>query len=330
MLYNLQIERQPWWEDSSPLTSYTNPAINALGGKWIPGSLTYGTLPSRIGSMYVVPATGMGTDMSTIWLGILPKYSTSLNYSNYNAKVEAESGTRLNGSTLVTGDAFDSGDSVQTPTLTSVFAEYLQVNFYQHAGANANLYRGRYQLLARLKVASGKTAGVRVKWGCVDATGKTVFPNQTVYVSATSWTMFELGEVVFPSFGGQYADDLDDDGLIIEAKHISGSAGSLYIDCFVLIPCRHMVKVSNGHVVDSTDDWYVNIKAEPNDVDFLAANYKNSYFKSKAVAQFSRWEIPIAGAIFIVCTQLNIGTAPLNEQIVLNMDYYPRWMNYRE
>ena len=316
---DVAITRHPMWESTTGLT------LSGSGLSCNGGTLTYGAQPgTEMARLSKVEGTFSVSSGSIVemWLGIRP-LNAGLTTFVPVAEVEAV----INGT-----DATDQADG-EAPADPSSSDNYVQVSFATtttlakrstfsggaFVGTGSPNYRhlaGRYLVLVRARVSAG-TIGVQMR------AGYAVLQNHDeVYVENTSYMLHCLGEIAIPPWTDKAVTEANYCELyIIElwAERVSG-AGTLDLDCVILMPSEHLLYYGNGNGVNGED---VRLYTLPDD-QYLGYE---EYARALSVAT-SDWRLPPEGGMLVFAGQGSTAHVLANTMSV-TMTVYPRWLSFR-
>lgn len=238
------IIREPFWRDIVPHTvtdKGVSWSMNSLGW-WGAASLTMnGDLPSLVSIITSYPA-------SDVYRTLFFSYrSQRLNPYDYNQPMteEAESWPTMGADTSAQANAAASNGNVARCTFATTSGNAMRV---KKLGV---VRRGSYRIFARLWCDSGTSVNCYLQ----HKRHSGVFNGNTVSVTSTSITLFDLGAFQFSKDYGVPDTNLSyvsQQVLEFYARRISGS-GMLYIDCFILMPCNEgFLKFSNPSPIPTT------------------------------------------------------------------------------
>lgn len=299
--------------------------ISLSGGTWnirsTISSNNMGTAAGRIKKLYIETNTA-GTAIQELWIGVRPYYKGT---SSFVSLWEAEDGS---GGTSG-GDSQASGGSRVAFDLTSEINDGYRMQMLIDnviADTNYSHFVGKYLVLARMKVDSADTevnVELRQYWQ-----GSHSHVGSTYIDGPTSYKLFPLGEISFPPTGNRDSTASDHAdfkycGFSIFA-HSTDATGTLYIDCFILIPSEYMVAVEGCNI--STTPYTVYLYTDPDDSQWALGT--SSLAQGGIMASFHNWSYPVDGGIMYVAGQPSTGhnlTADVNMEITVT----PRWRSWR-
>lgn len=319
--YQLALERHAAWETTT--TGPTGANVSVLGGLV---SLTDmgGTLLGRLGQLDLIARNGGGGPLHRFWVGIRPVHEGT---STFVAKWECESGT--NGTDASdTADASCSGGNkvrVSFATVASL-AKRLSMTVTTFISTPSDLV-GRYLVLLRGSVTAGVVA-IQMRTGFSQS--ESFAPHKTIYLSNTSDQLLELGEVSLPPFGYrnqvQDADALDQFQFQIWAERISG-AGSLDMDCLILIPAEHSIYVSGGSLSYSVGDVNKLSVFTFEDDQKMVLQYSNDIPRANMEFGHGNWAYPNGGGVMVIAAERE-GSQVISDTVDYAIERFPRWRTY--
>lgn len=322
------IQHDAVWEDSG-VTVISTTGVSTTGGVWVIGN-DAGSMAQRIREL-VATSTYAGY-LSKFWIGIR---NLREGYQGFIPLWEAESGTNILDASDVSDGTASGGYRVSIDFGTSAaMAKRFTIRWGQVAGSYAHHIIGRYLVLARCKLSSSITeVAVDLRHGWAGFAGMESSAGIT-YLSAvsnanlTNWNLIPLGTVQIPPTGNR--DDLmsaEVEGCMLSvfAERMS-AAGSLYVDCFILIPAEHLVVVSGASVGNAGGplEIYTPTADEPYALGKTAAAglYGNVEYS------FENWNYPRGGGILVLAAQEATQHA-LSVTCNLDGEIMPRWRGYR-
>lgn len=321
------ITRHPFWETTTYLASNLND-LSCLGGmgQW---ANVQGDVPARIYATAVKGSSGGGGPMTRIWMGIREEYDGML---NFEPVWELEDGTNATDASDAVDATASGGDKVTVNFATQTgLAERCAITVYDVCTANGHSsythFYGTYLVLLRAKVTAG-TIGIQLRKSYSESSYESA--SEEIFITDTSWRLFELGEVTIKEMPGRLgnASTVAYDELRIYAEQISG-AGSLDLDCLVLIPNRHFVYADGSYIVlTGGDDRPLYVVCDEND-EVTAFALWGSYPRLNVVYTHRDWYLP-AGNGFLVLAGERASSHVLTDVVDLSWTHFPRWMTYRE
>jgi len=320
--YQLVLERHPAWESIS-FESASASNVSSLGGK-VTLVDEGGNLDGRIRALNLTGRSGAGGPMDKLWVGLRPAYKGS---ANFVAKWECEAGTNFTDA-ADTADASDSGGSKVRVSFatTATMAKRLAMDLGTFVTTSTHAL-GRYLVLLRGSVTSG-VCSVQMRTGLQGSTN--FAPHKAVYVSNTADHLIELGEISIPPFDYRSPVELDStvlDNFQIQlwAERVSG-AGSLDLDCIVLLPSEHFVFMSGAALQFSAFNRFISIFTFE-DERKLPLEYLGNTPVSNLEYAHNNWAFPQGGGILIFAAD-RAAAQVVTDAIDLDYKMYPRWQNY--
>lgn len=330
MKWQVALERHPFFE---PLTgsSLSTLARSTTGGVYRYSGIP-GAVPARISELVLHAPVDEMDIATTVWLGFRPKYDGTADFEPVWPLAEGTEGTDA---TVAADATAYSGERVTVSFATAAgWAQRVALRLYAVSGYhsppwtgnNITHYRGRYLVLGRVKLSAANTAvGLRLK-------GKGQSPGGDQFITNTVWRLVPLGYVQIPAWGGF------DPGLnwghystwevAVHAKRVEG-AGSLYLDCLILIPQPHAVTVQ-GTTLGGAAPYDVRVLTLPDDRR-VAFGYWEAAESAGETLTFSAPSlyIPPGDGVMVVAADYATGHV-LDGTLSVSATYYPRWKSYRE
>lgn len=329
-LYELAITHEDAYEEDD-LYTQTSVGLSTLGGVMPMNSLVNFTANGRIAKL-VFEASDT---VEKIWLGIRPVRTGAL----ANPKIEVEAGTPLTDTTEV-NDAGASGSGNNCAKTTFATNDTLIYRTYSNpvTPANFDLYVGRYTVLLRAKTdVEDTTIGVQLAISYKNPTLKHAqieylpvqyFTSETA--ARVAWRYIELGSVTIPPSGLRHElrDALSSVpiwfGLL--AERVEGT-GSLYADCYVLIPEEHQVILQQG-VLSTSEEAYVFTNE-----DGTVEGYIGQAGSQKTTGKFApnprHWSFPWEGGDLVIAAAQD-DEHDLSLTANVSIYVYRKWRLYRE
>lgn len=326
--------RHPLWENAAG--TKVDDTINGVQlipvfDKWVLTNVE-GTAPARIQELDVyVESSLIGTPLYEYWIGIRPYHD---GVANFDGWWQCEAGTIDDAAdTSVVGDGTASNSSKQQTDFATdaslIKRFHVQTQDVATIIGNEVDYIGRYLVLVRAKTTvAGTTIGIQLRSGYSDQ-----IIHEEIYMSSTSWYLYELGEIEIPPVSRpemDYQNWLRSFMLSLYAERLAGT-GSLDCDLFILIPTEHFLHVS-GSVIDYDAAHTMNdqVYTSPDDTLFAIGYTKgtpDTVNDALAITPLD-WYIPQEGGAVVMVAQ---SQAQHNhaDSYHLEMNYYPRWLSYR-
>jgi hypothetical protein len=333
MRLTIAIERDKAWEEPGVYTvSTTN--VNHIGGTWTIGS-DIGSMAQRISKFTM---TAGGTSKGKFWMGIRDIRNGT---TGFISKWEAEDGG-VGTDTALAADATASpgggGNTKITCTFATVQTLALRSSLSWAAVQTVGNYDdivGSYLVLARMKLDAGTTeVAVQLQYGWGGLGTGTATPVGTTFLSAvddaslTNWNFIELGSVDFPPTGNRddvaiTNDEIKEVELNLWAERIS-VAGSLDLDCYVLIPNEHLFVAKAPTNLDATVDAWTG----PDGFQYCLGKDGTTYGNMEY--SFNDWYYPVGGGIMVIAVQASTISQNLTDVAAMSVQLYPRWKTFRE
>lgn len=348
-LGNVAITHHPCWEKTSAVAASGTENASVLGGA-IDYTDVVGDFAAR---PYYIRWYGgdVGAVFQYIWMGFRSDARTGsiADASKFVALWECEDGSAgTNAATADVADGSPTGgggaDNVMRVAWgggTTTWANRWSMSIAQQITSTGGTspddipaYFGTFLVLLRAKVDAG-IAQVRTQLRGLGALTSVYGP--IVDVSATSWTIYNLGTVTLPMRDRKaipialLAASLDDDEVIsIWARQKSGTTTALDFDCCVLLPIdEYFVLIGNVGVttgpidaymgVDPTDRWAgisVDTSTDPDRIQDVCP---------MSVAGPG---IPVGdGRAFVCVANASLAAPAYNDNIDVLISTYPRWLS---
>jgi hypothetical protein len=113
----------------------------------------------------------------------------------------------------------------------------------------------------------------------------------------------------------------------IYAEHISGTVGSdvLDIDCYILIPSKHLLHISDARIFVGTNLAYAYTYV--NDIQkSFNVNSLDSARDQQHNADFREFYLPKGDGVIVVAGNRDLGSVtPLTQTLDIELTYIPRW-----
>jgi len=336
----LQLIRHPLWEDAAS-DSYSTPTLSCHGGKWPLTADVTSTAPQRIAAFTLNGVSGSGP-LARVWAGI--RRSTG-NDANFQSVWECELGTLTAGDPTHKDTALgsESGASpvgssnnnkaVTTFATTPTLAKRATISV-ANVTANYSDQVGSYLLLLRCKVDSGTAVSVQARVGATGMTDADHAPNEAAYATATDWRLLPVGNLQIPPAGWRYErrlyDSIQATQIQLWAERLSG-AGSLHLDCLLLIPTLHQVAFEGAAIQYGSPSllYPAVVYTDENDVQtilaYLAATAPSASLKPLTL---KNWYLPLYGGLLVLAAERSANHV-LTDQVYPVLTVYPRWLSYR-
>lgn len=322
--YRLALERTPWWEDTTHITT-TKSGLSVVGGTDTFSGVV-GDWPTRLA--LVIFSGDTGGPLYKFWVGFrTDRFGASANFvPNWHTK----DGTLAN-STSSTGDANAKSGTRTTCTFGDAsMLPRVTIRADQASPSNYNDQRGTFIVLLRAKVSdSGVVCRARLLDGLES---NSQFRTQgRVPISSTNYQYYPLGTVQIPSPGRTVAGANFERkyALRIEAERTAtAGAGALHMDCLTLIPqSEGYVYAEGGLVQDVGGDL------RPLYVQDRADGQKDSIAYSGGAAvnvgvPTVKGGMPVGSGIVVVAAQRS-DNCVLGDTFDLEFQHYQRWRTLR-
>jgi len=323
-LINLAVLRHRDWEVNSASAGDITIDQHSVSGA---GGIVYltsphdradnGTSDGRIKSTYITM-----TGVSQAWLGIHPAYA---GYKGLLASQtlpltwEAE----LSGNSATSGDA--SAGEYDYLNIGSVAVQHDYYLSTYCATTDLDDMVGKYLILGRLSVdATTTTAVVELNQY---SNGGLTYAGTTIIEGETAWLLYPLGYIEFPPVPNR--DDvvvgLNDfalQGFTVSVKSPDDS-GTLYLDCFYLIPAEHMFYVKGWDPTATYNS--IRLFTNPDDSNFALGQSSTAH--GGLDSAFEDWLYPIDAGVLMFCAQADT-VHSLSTTATITMTVGKRWKTY--
>lgn len=314
--YVVAITRGPW-EATGTAIGLNQVGVGLEGDKY--------TLPAIAGSLpaanydFFIQGESSANPITDFWAGVLPNDASADANATFIGRWEAEKGTLGTDASLV-ADANASGAGSNTVKVSFATASgmtkrvEIKLDDIKTVGTLAQDFLGEFLILACLRVDSGVTCNVQLKFGF---TGDASVDEADIYytITNTSYLHFPLGIVGIPPFPTRNTNvdflttGLFNFGLQVWAERTAGTGtDGLYIDYLVLIPNKSKI-IIHGANIDYTDvDNYSGVKVYRNEDGQNVVNGVNrvsgvSGFDLFLNPEVDNWSYPVQGGLLIVAGQ---------------------------
>lgn len=325
--------RHPFWENVAESTA-VKLAVNAFGGTWEIAGIT-GDVPSRICRATIKGYSGSGGPLVRGWMGIREEYEGT---TNFDPIIELE--TTAAGSGHAYYHSTDTSNSGSDATCSNSYyaicdfssdttlIERVGVRLYEVAYPNTADYVGKYLVLCRCKATSG-TIGLQLKSGWQNS--DSFVSCDEVFIDNTNFQLIPLGEVQFPPNERNQIFDMPLLYMELQlwAERVAGT-GSLYADALCLIPSTHMIYFDNGYVY-YTGGVYSFVDFFRNERDVMTAlSHTVGYGPNRGIVYEDHdWYLPIDDSVVAFAAERSTQCV-ITDTANLQLNYFPRWMTYRE
>lgn len=324
--YVLTIRRTPFWEALlNQGTGVGTPGFKScIGMNVVSSDPVYGDVPARMMSTYFHGDTG--TTFQTFWAGLRTSRFGVL--ANFQSVWSLNLSSTLGADTSTAADATAYNGNKITCTFSTVTTDAIRSStLLNDVTVNAIDQRGNFTVLVRAKTNSGSTSvNAYIKYGIL--TGQ--IKRTPVTISGTSWKLYELGTVTMPFTNSLITAPIGNMGIFLYLQRLS-VAGSIDIDCFVLIPIDEAsikVKASSDITTDS-EAAYIYIRADGQIVSFVA-DFSTLTLRDSTQAVLNNWSTPINNeAPLIVGAAMSSTASVLGDKFQLFSNAMPRYRNLR-
>jgi len=328
-LYTLTIIHNGVWEytDIVP-ASVTDATVSVLGGLVTLPAIT-GSIPARI-PLWWASNNSETTNWSaeTIWAGI----QHNLGGTTFNPLWELENGGL--GVGVVIGSDSDNAsplgttDNIITYACTTDEAPVVHITMDQVpiATTDAYEYHGDYMVLLRCKLSAAQSVRLRMDYGWEYGTAF-IQGGKEQYISSTAWHLVEMGTISIPPIAHLPSDFdifLDSFGIRIHALLI-GTATTLSLDCIVLIPIEHFIKLDDLDMAINDIAYY--FKYEDGIISAITHDSSATAIGVSAECTETDFSYPVEGGVMVFASEQATGqnlAATYNEAYIRTY-YIPRY-----
>jgi hypothetical protein len=190
---------------------------------------------------------------------------------------------------------------------------------------------GEYLVLLRCKVDDDTTqVGIQLKHGWTGLGGKEVTVGTTYIDGQDGWELVELGKVSIPPTGNRDSwattgNKVQDYSIVIAAERIS-DAGTLDLDCIILIPSKHMIYIDGADT--GVSGGIVYIENAPDGTRYILAKTQADRYGAVEYSFSDTWEYPVGGGLLVIAAQ-TASTHDLTDTAALAISLVPRWHTFR-
>lgn len=329
----LTLQRSAIWE-SAAASTIEQTGLSGWGGMWRIYGIE-GDLPARLWKTIIYGDETLGS-VTRIWLGMRrSRYGMKDFVSVWELEHAAPP---LSYDTSETVDANASGGEmleVDFATRTDMaLRTIISVADVVSGTPDLRHFIGKYLVLLRCKVSSSPTTevAVQMRHGMVPAAPyeENSIPADVVYVSNTSYDLVPLGIVQIPPDGFRSGDPVDMAELFsisIYAERVTGNSSSRFdMDALVLIPAEHLLTIEKAQVTYLENSRVEAITRE--DGEQIARGYTDGSPGIIVEPGFDDWQLP-EGDVLAVAVCAGAGAHSLTNTLHVEMNYVPRWYNYR-
>lgn len=250
--YQIGITRTPFWEDPYPYPSTTDKtAINSIGGQAVLSETINGDVPARLAR---IDFESSATIYDHFWLGWrTSRFGTTANFVSVWSLKDGSGGTDTN--TAADSSAYSGTKLRCTFGSTATLVERCYMTVLQASPSHPADQRGTLTVLLRAKMSDSSVARVRMRGGWFnteDGSMNSPLTRSRQVISGTDWNYYELGTLTLPPF--RFYNSivaLNNFAIALDAERISG-AGSLDLDCLVMIPSDEgMLRIVGASTINS-------------------------------------------------------------------------------
>jgi hypothetical protein len=251
------IVRGPFWEDTTANTKTAGSNVSILGGAYdYSGTDVVGDAPARL--YHLTFTNDANTDeYNKAWIGFRSanKHGT---LGNFDPVWECEDYTAAYTDVSKSGDATASpggaGDTKAVSDFSSseAWQNRLVFRLDDFYTTNYSDMYGRFVVLLRAKVGASTTCEVKLRHHASWGDGNFYHEGPILEVSATSWTMHNLGTFTIPVRNlhnfplATWIDDYDlNDRFALWGRRTSGT-NDLEMDCLIFVPADELFLYVDG------------------------------------------------------------------------------------
>ena len=334
----LTIEHHPYGERTSAVAVSTGTNLSVLGGNYAYTTVV-GDVPARL--YYARLYGGDSVTFEKAWMGFRSASKCTGTVANFEPLWELELGAVNNIIASTQNDATASpggggANYVQAIIGAETWTNIVAIEVDDVDGGNPDAFNGAFLVLLRAKVDTG-TEQVKLKHRLVESNGPAKF-NQVVDISATSWTLYNLGIVTFPTrnrraFPIALKDASHDRSDLLElwGRDKPGDTGAtLDADCFVLIPVDEYFLYIHNTAIDSVSESWMAIAPDGEAAGNTLGTTGSDYWYESSPTQAIGAGIPVGDGRMYICVAKASDAAPAyNDDIDVGLSWYPRWISYR-
>jgi hypothetical protein len=284
-----------------------------------------GSLPGRISESLIRSSTN--TTANKIWMGIR---NSNFGDTDFNPLWECEDGTHVApaalGSDSDNASPLGTTDNIITYASTTDDVMILSLRLDQASSTTDwSDYYGDYNVLLRCKLSAAQSVKLQLKYGM---SASTVFLEcQQKYIDSTDWHFVEMGKISLPPWPRLPSSEstLGNYQLRLHVQRI-GTATTLSLDCFVLVPADHQAKFDSFSLA-SLEFLQLN-----QNEDGTLAQYQESLtdMNANVFASVSNWYYPIAGGQLVLVSEDTSGSSLVagENELRIDLDYYTRYRTH--
>jgi hypothetical protein len=296
--YDISITYQETYEDRGGSVIVNSVSMSSLGGKQTISAIS-GSWPARI-HLFQFGSVAVGNPIYKCWAGIKP---TGAGVGSFNPVWEVETipagqrGLNTAVATDANGGPGGSNNILQCTFGTATLAQRLAMTVDDAcADSNYDQFAGRYNVLLRCRMTAD-SCNVLMKSGY----GTALAPAEYKTVNWTSFKFVSIGEILIPPMGNYLESFVDASiyrtfSITVWAERVTG-AGSLNMDCLVLIPADHFTYNIGSSIENNAPTNHLVFEDGKHTAISL-----NSSGSPNAGLQFGfrGWEVPIGGGALVV------------------------------
>lgn len=338
----LTIEHHPYGERSTAESANTGTNLSVLGGG---AAFNYtdvvGDVPAR---PYYIRLYGgsIGIEFEKVWIGFRSDAKCgSGDASDVVSLWEWEDGTLSSNSAFAndgTASPGGGGNNYCQITPGAAWVDNVYIDTYEANGDNTDVsaFNGTWLVLMRAKVNAGTTqVKLKHRQTASDSPAKI---GPVIDIAATSWTMYNLGLVTFPSanrraFPIALKDATHDRAETLELwsrDKPDDASTTLDCDCLVLIPVDEYFLYNHFTSIESAlESWMAVAPDDEATGSTLATTGDDWWYESNPV-QIIGAGMPVGDGRMFICVAMADDAAPAHDDdIDVQLSWIMRWISYR-
>ena len=337
----LTIDHHPYGERTTAVSASTGTNLSVLGGG---AAYNYtdvvGDVPAR---PYYIRLYGgsIGIEFEKVWMGFRSDAKIgSGDASDYIALWELEDATPgANGTASPDGTASPGGGNTYMevdPTDTTWESGFNIDTNTVKGDTDVSMFNGTFLVLMRAKVDTA-TCQVKLKHRqtAADSPAKT---GSVIDVVATAWTIYNLGLVTFPTanrraFPIALKNATHDRAETLElwCRDKPGDTGAVIdCDCFVLIPVDEYFVYNHFTGIESTLESWMAVAPDDEAAGSTLATTGDDWWYEPNPTQIIGAGMPVGDGRMFICVAKADDAAPAyDDDIDVDLSWYPRWISYR-
>jgi len=331
----LTITRHPYNEATSAIAASGTNGVSVIGGI-VDYTNVAGDVAARLYYLNIDNIAAART-YRRVWAGFRSDRRAGGDAANVESLWEAEDGTPDVDSAVAADATASPGGGGNTKVQcdfagTTTWARRVAIVMSDITADYANQV-GAFIVLLRAKV-SGDSAQVRLRQTSNNLVVYREGP--TVQISATSWTIYNLGTCEFPGRDlhatptALFAASYDQRDILEVYARIATGTPTLDMDCLILIPAdEYLIQVQSA---EATTDDKIYVTVSPEDVPHAQnVDGVSSWFNIHCPVSTLGAGVPEGdGRLFICIANDNDGTAPtFSDTVDVELSYFPRYVHFR-